>query len=245
MGGSIKIGKPKDGYAKWLAWFHPDVRGEYDSLPRMYEGQTVFILGGGPSLKETNLKLIKGRPVVGCNDAFRLGSWVDWCVFGDKRWFLWQRNNGLHTYEELAKWENREQVVCCVPQLLDHKASYWPWLKILRRDEARFGLSVEPDTVCWNRGTGGTALNVAFLLGASRIVLIGFDMKMVDGKHNWHDLHQKRERSQIYQASMMPFLKPMSDAMKVTGLQIVNATPGSSMNLFPIMPLEVVLEMGW
>jgi hypothetical protein len=174
---------------------------------------------------------------VGCNDAYKLGTWVDWCVFGDKRWFGWN-------VEELSTWENREQVVCCVPQLLEGRGKY-PWLKILRRDEARFGLSIEQDTVCWNRGTGGTAINVAYLLGASRIVLLGFDMRMVDGKHNWHDNHQKVERDKIYQGSMMPFLKPMSDAMKVTGLQIVNATPGSALTLFPIVTLEELKEMGW
>jgi hypothetical protein len=238
MGGTIKLGKPKDGYAKWLDWMIPEIRNEFDSLPRMYGDKTVFVIGGGPSVKSVNLKLIHKRPVVGCNDAFRLGTWVDWCVFADKRWWLWN-------WEELAQWPNRERAVCIVPQLLDGRAERWPWLKILRRDEARFGLSVEPDTLCWNRGCGGTAINMAYLLGASRIVLIGFDMRMVKGQHNYHDHHQKEERPQIYQNSMRPFLKPMSDAMKVTGLQIVNATPGSALDVFPIMSLEEVLEMGW
>lgn len=241
MGGQIKLGGSDGKYGRWLEWFAPELRGEYYSLPRMYDGQTVFVLGGGPSIKHLNMKLVKDRPVVGCNDAFKLdpkGEWVDWLVFGDKRWFAWNR-------EELALWPNRERVVCCVPQLLDGVAEAWPWLKVLRRDEARFGLSVEQDTVCWNRGTGGTAINVAYLLGAPRIVLLGFDMRVVDSEHNWHAYHQKEERPQIYQNSVRPFLKPMSDAMKVTGLQIANATPGSALDVFPIVRLEELLEKGW
>lgn len=238
MGGTIKVGESDGKYGKWLNWFTPEIRDEFDSLPRTYEGQTVFVLGGGPSLNHTNLELIKKRPVIGCNDAFKLGSWVDWCVFADKRWFAWNET-------ELTKWPNRERIVCCVPQLLEERNVKWPWLKILRRDEARFGLSVEQDTLCWNRGCGGTAINVAYLLGANRVVLLGFDMRVVEDKHNWHDFHQKVERNKIYQGSMMPFLKPMSDAMKVTGLQIVNATPGSALNIFSIIPLEELIKKGW
>ena len=238
MAGVIKLGGSDNKYQGWLPWFDESQRHLYDRLPVPYLGQTVFVVGGGPSLKSTNLKLIKKRPVVGCNDAFKLGAWVDWAVFADKRWWGWN-------HEEVSRWENRERVVCLVPQLLGDGREKWPWLKILRRDEARFGLSVEPDTVCWNRGCGGAAINVAYLLGASKVVLLGFDMRIVEGKHNWHDNHQKVERDKIYQGSMMPFLKPMSDAMKVTGLQIVNATPGSAMNLFPVKTLEEVLEMGW
>jgi len=37
----------------------------------------------------------------------------------------------------------------------------------------------------------------------------------------------------------------MSDAMKVTGLQIANATPGSALDLFPVVRLEELLEQGW
>jgi hypothetical protein len=237
VGGTIKLGNPDGKYGKWLNWFRPEIRSEYYTLPRPYEGKTVFVVGGGPSLKRLDLSKVRNRPVVGCNDAFRLGTWVDWIIFADKRWFGWN-----HT--DLAEWPNRERVICLVPQLLDERDKF-PWLKILRRDEARFGLSVEQDTICWNRGCGGAAINAAYLLGASRVVLLGFDMRVVDGKHNWHDNHQHTERDKIYQNSMMPFLKPMSDAMKVTGLQIVNATPGSALNLFPLVPLEDLLAEGW
>lgn len=238
MSGTIKLGKSDKKYDKWLEWFRPEIRDEYDSLPRCYEGQTVFIIGGGPSVSRTNLKLIKDRPVLGCNDAFRLGTWVDWNLFCDRRWWMWN-------WHDLEKWPNRERAICIVPQLLEERNCNWPWLKILRRDEARFGLSVEQDTLCWNRGCGGAAINAAYLLGASKIVLIGFDMRVVEGKHNYHDHHKKEERPQIYQGSMIPFLKPMADAMKVTGLQIANATPGSAMNLFPVVRLEELLEQGW
>jgi hypothetical protein len=232
---TIKLGGSNGKYQGWLKPFTEEPRDRYYSIPKLYLGETVFVVGGGPSIRSVPWKLIRNRPMVGCNDAFRLGDFIDWCIFADKRWWVWN-------HEELSKWKNREQSISLVPQLLNEKPS---WLKTVRRDEARFGLSVEPDTVCWNRGCGGAAINVAYLLGAARIVLLGFDMQMVDKKHNWHDNHQKEERPKIYQNSMIPFMKCMSDALKVTGLQVANATPRSALDVFPIVPLEELLRMGW
>lgn len=232
---TIKFGSSNGKYQGWLEPFMEEPRESYFRIPKLYIGQTVFVVGGGPSVNHIPWKLLRDRPIVGCNDAFRLGDHIDWLVFADKRWWVWN-------HEELTKWKNRENTIALVPQLLKDKPS---WLKIVRRDEARFGLSVEPDTVCWNRGCGGAAINVAYLLGASRVVLLGFDMRMVDRKHNWHDNHRSEERPKIYQNSMIPFLKPMSDAMKVTGFQIVNATPNSALDVFPIKPLEELIGMGW
>jgi len=238
MAGVIKVGEPDTKYNKWMQWFIPEIRDEYYQVPRVYEDKTVFVIGGGPSLNHMNLKPIHDRPVVGCNNAYELGTWVDWIIFADKRWWGWN-------YEKVERWQNRDRVICLVPQLLDDQQR-WPFLKFVRRDEARFGLSVEQDTICWNRGCGGAAINLAYLLGARRIVLLGFDMRMVEGKHNWHDNHKHEERPKIYQNSMVPFLKPMSDAMKVTGLQIVNCTPKSALNVFTLESLDVVLnEWKW
>ena len=51
--------------------------------PKMWNDKTVFVLGGGPSLNGTNLDLIRDERVIGANNAYQLGSWVDVCWFGD------------------------------------------------------------------------------------------------------------------------------------------------------------------
>jgi hypothetical protein len=52
-------------------------------IPKMWKGQTVFIIGGGPSLNGTPLHLIHEHRVIGVNCAYMLGDWVDVCWFGD------------------------------------------------------------------------------------------------------------------------------------------------------------------
>lgn len=51
--------------------------------PKIWRGQTVFIIGGGPSINDTPLHLLHGRRVIGVNNAYLLGPWVDVCWFGD------------------------------------------------------------------------------------------------------------------------------------------------------------------
>jgi hypothetical protein len=51
--------------------------------PKMWAGGTAFIVGGGPSLKGVDLTPIHHRRVIGVNNAYRMGNWVDICWFGD------------------------------------------------------------------------------------------------------------------------------------------------------------------
>jgi len=51
--------------------------------PKIWNNGTVFILGGGPSLLDNNFDLIENKHVIGINNAYRLGDWVDICWFGD------------------------------------------------------------------------------------------------------------------------------------------------------------------
>ena len=62
-------------------------------IPKIWEGQTCYILGGGPSLTRMNLDLIKGKHIIGVNNAYRLGDWVDICWYGDCRWFDWHQHH--------------------------------------------------------------------------------------------------------------------------------------------------------
>ena len=51
--------------------------------PKIWEGQTAFIIGGGPSINDLDMDLIKDRRVIGTNNAYQMGGWVDICWFGD------------------------------------------------------------------------------------------------------------------------------------------------------------------
>jgi len=130
-------------------------------------------------------------------------------------------------------------------------------VKVMRRN-ARRGLQTRTnDELCWGKNSGAAAVNLALLLGASKIVLLGFDMKvdMENGKHeghNWHDSHkrwrQKAPEDKIYVKTFIPtFIRIRADLERFNNngskrkLEILNATPGSALEAFPMVELGATL----
>jgi len=81
------------------------------SVPRMWEGGEVWILGGGPSLTKQfdipdnvvqdvmkgisppsvyspYMEAIHNKHVIGINVAYLIGEWIDMCFFGDNKFFM-------------------------------------------------------------------------------------------------------------------------------------------------------------
>jgi len=202
----------------------------------MWPEKTVVIIGGGPSLKDFNrdrlriLKAEKGLRIIGVNDAYEWGSWVDMCFYGDNGWLVTHvRKGDILDYPGLVI-TNTEYAV--IPN----------W--VLRLKRIPLGLTDKKWMCAWNHNSGISAINLACLLGARRIVLIGFDMKIADGKAQWHEDHRgfppnpnsypKFMKGAEALAARLPKLFP--------GVEVINATPGSAMNTFPIMSLKKALH---
>jgi hypothetical protein len=187
----------------------------------------VYIIGGGPSVLKTPIHLIHDRHVIGVNNAYKLGNWIDVCWFGDSRWFRWNRE-GLKNFKGL--------LVTCQRKL--RSTNGYDIKSLLKGKQA--GIEKKRHKICWNGSSGGSAINLAYHFGARRIVLIGFDMHAADGKYNYHDDYpEKRTAVNPYKKFLMAFPAIKKDAKKL-GLEILNATPGSKIKEFPIVNLEDV-----
>ena len=76
----------------------------YWTVQKLWPDSTVFIVGGGKSLNRTGLQwnetnkgeilqaisndlsCIHDKRVIGVNDSFKLGDWIDICFYGDTRY---------------------------------------------------------------------------------------------------------------------------------------------------------------
>ena len=192
------------------------------SVPKLWEKSDAFVIGGGPSIKDLDLTPIHNKKVIGVNNAFTLGHWVDICYFGDCRWWDWNIDL-IRDYPCL-------KVTCC--ERLDKNRH----LFVLKRQPQ--GFSNNPDRLAWNGNSGASAINLAHLLGAKRIFLVGFDMKMSEGKHNWHKDHKHVPPEDIYETKFIPQFKRFVKVIKKHDLQIFNLNPDSALDLFPFMSLE-------
>jgi len=191
----------------------------------------VFIIGGGTSLRGFDWSLLYDEKTIGCNQAFRLGEDVcDICVFGDYKFLFKGRGQPYHrNYDALAQFKN--PVVTNVSQLQNNTDI--PWLKIMPKVNA--GLS--KDGLGWNCNTGSVAINLALILGAKTVFLLGFDMHLdkKTGKPNWHDepLIDKPKET-IYDRMIRNFALVKQQLPKVfPSSAVVNVNDDSRLNVFP------------
>lgn len=220
-------------------------------LPRIWEGETVFILGGGFSLSLVNFDLIKHRKIIGVNNAygdpiykdkrspdadgwFALANyyiprdWVDILWFGDGRWF-----NKHRIYIKKFK----GLIAHCAPRIAQKNL---PGVIAYKR-KRQYGIVTDPDGIAFNKSSGASAINFAYHLGVKRIILLGFDMKRVNKIPNWHSDHPAEATKEPYDAFLRAFPHIKKDLDKL-GVEVINCTEGSAVQQFEIMKLEDYLK---
>lgn len=198
----------------------------------------VFVLGGGPSLNETDLDKIKSYPVIGTNAAVFLGDWVDCIFFGDERFYNWYP-------DALENFPNR--VITCAVQHKDN-----PNFEYLEKVPAP-EQTKKADPIVWNKkkiawftnkggNAGASAIALACKLGAKQIILLGFDFKTKEGRHNYHNYHNHTPDKNIYQNKFSIHFNRLAEETERLGIKVVNATPDSALDVFPKDTLENVLQ---
>lgn len=192
----------------------------------IWPDSTVFILGGGPSLADMNLKLLDGQNIIGVNQAFKITDcFVPVCYSGDRRWYHWNVNRLT---------EYRGVLYTSYPHFVPNPKV--PTINLGR--VSMKGISTKSrNSIAWNQNSGASAVNLAYWLGARRVVLLGFDMDHKGGKFNWHtDYPTIKRRSNGRWPNPYPkFLecwRQIAIDAKNIGLEIFNATPGSKLNIF-------------
>ena len=205
----------------------------------VWKGHDVFVIGGGPSLTGFDWFRLRGHLTVGCNSAYLLGVIAcKICVFGDgsrsnERSFWNKNKDGLAAYAAQGG-----VVFTNHPALFDDET---PWLWTMRR-QAR-GLSTT-ERLGWNHNTGSTAINLALLLGARRLYLLGFDMRSNGTKNNWHSNGERRIDPAVYHEFIDNYKCVARDwHEKFNDRIIVNLTPDSALpdSVFPRGDVDDVL----
>lgn len=187
---------------------------------QIWQGEDVFILGGGPSVSHFPLTRLIDPKVIGCNNAYLFGeSIVDVLVFGDKPW--WDYHEGRPVFRSFTN-----PIFSNAPKLEDESRIIWT-----PRETHGF----HKHALGWNGNTGSSAINLALIMGASRVFLVGFDMKSSEeGESNWHentldaptDVHYNRYQAEIKDSmSMLHANWP--------GVDVINLNPDSAMEIFP------------
>jgi len=141
---------------------------------KIWSGEVAYVIGGGPSLKDFDWEMLRGKRTIGCNSAYKLGS--DLCevlFFGDVLWFERNKDDVLRNY--------KGRIFSSLPNIV---ASNHPRLWGLPRKK----LGAGEQEIGWNGNSGFSAVNLAAIFGARKIYLLGFDMALgPNGENNYHN----------------------------------------------------------
>lgn len=154
----------------------------------IWEDHPCYIVGGGPSLDAFPWDALRGRLVLGCNATCYMSPvLIPWTIFGDAS-FIDQHRDALELYVARGG-----QVVS--PSSKFRKARNTPpWLKVMNKQTKGLGT----DRLGWNGNTGASAINLALLMGANPIYLLGYDMKQSKGKSNFHNAYKRQADEKAY-----------------------------------------------
>jgi hypothetical protein len=125
------------------------------------------------------------------------------------------------------------------------------WEMHIREVKQSFsGLSVSPLTNCFSTqkaridtkqmsNSGAGAIALAATWGAAKIYLLGYDCQKTDNKSHWHGDHPRK----LGNAGSMPHWPShfRMVAQRFPAVNIFNCSRETALNIFPRLPLEVVL----
>jgi hypothetical protein len=196
------------------------------------------ILGGGPSLKavldgpEPEF-LYRGDVIAVNNAALTFLNVIGY--FTDADWF--------YRYEDRLKHRRGRTIRGYLPG--DRLSASWleQW-----EFSGELGLPTEPKTLTHGFNSGFAAIVLAVQLGYTKIRLLGYDMRVVDGQTNFHSDHVRTTPQEAYERQFKPAFESLVEPLKERGIEVVNATPDSALTCFPmsddvlVNPLNVFSE---
>lgn len=191
-------------------------------VPPIWRGERAFIVAGGPSVATAGVERIRGRIIAVKHAALLLPN-ADVLFWAGRSWHeefpaVLERHSG--------RYKIKRKVDDGIPE------------GILQIDRAQnpVALSTDPQSL-GGYCAGGSALNLAFLLGASEIILLGFDF---GGRHWFGDHPQPVERDAAH-ARHMAAIEAMAPALKDRGVAVFNCSTVSRLVCFPKRNLDEFL----
>lgn len=121
----------------------------------------------------------------------------------------------------------------------DERPEAWG-ITCLKADTNAGGLSKDPEKVHTGRNSGYAAVGLAYNLGAERIILLGYDMKMRGETRHWFGAHPDgMEVASNYSSFIERFRTIHPPAY---GIDIWNCTRDTALDCFPLYDLDEVVE---
>lgn len=181
----------------------------------------------GPSLTPEVAETVRGRRVIAVNDAYRLLPFADVLYACDAAW--WDVHAGCPGFAG-EKWS------CHGTDKHNNKrAAAEKYGLRLVQGHTREGFCLD-GAVHYGSNSGFQAINLALLFGCTRILLVGFDMR-VNGKRHFFGSHPEPLNNNVSYTTFVPFFERAAKTLPA-GIEILNCTPNSALTCFPLVDIH-------
>lgn len=178
------------------------------AVPRAFPDATIVCAASGPSLTTEDLDACAGLPKVAVNDTYRLIPEAVAIFAADAVW--WARTSAAGATAP-HKYYLSGGGICPITGV--HRLAR----------TGQTGLELEPTGLRSGGHSGYAAINLAYHLGARKIILLGYDMRSgPDGQHHWFGEHP--DRSHPRYAQWLPYYTELSAALAQEGVTLINAS---------------------
>lgn len=204
-------------------------------IPHLCTKGLAVCLASGPSLTQADVDYCRHRAtVIAVNDAVLLAPWADVLYSSDRSW--WRRvglksgYNGLKVKVANAPWKKSDK-------------SIYPREEfgiVILRNMGEAGLELDRTSLRNYQNSGSAAINLAVHLGAKRILLLGYDMR-ASSKGLTHFFERSPQPIRSPYIRFRQLTKTMVEPLREAGIEVINCTPKSALDCFPMMPLREAL----
>lgn len=197
----------------------------FTSTRAVWKNETVYLIGGGPSLRGFDWEQLRGKKVIAINRAFQVLPWADVLYWTDAQFYKWYK----HEIDEFKGMK----VTCRPVDILNKEIT-------LLKGTRDLGLDLRPGYICDGNNSGYGALNLAVKLGVKRIYLLGYDLHSEPGQTHWHNGYTRSHNHTIYKRLIRYFEHSVSLLNKLN-VEVWNANPGSRLECFKKCSLKDAL----
>ncbi|MCO5249185.1 MAG: DUF115 domain-containing protein [Chitinophagales bacterium] len=209
------------------------------SLENKFKGETIYCVGGGPSLNSEDLSLLNNKIVILCNFAYkvldrcepkykisisqdtrRISSLkdVDRKLFDLSLRVLYDRPHLLFKFIKEGSFKREDKII--IPKMYGiFRDTKWKKEDLLER-----GLN---GNIIMGNSVINSAIQLAYYLGAKRIVLLGVDMNYNNGAtHFDQDRPYDRKESIVkpIEEGMISNLKDLTEALSKKNIALINTS---------------------
>jgi hypothetical protein len=197
----------------------------YTYIDPIFLGDTIYIVGGGTSLKGFDFNQLKDKTVIAVNKAFLHIPFAQVLYWSDTRFFEWHSKE-MEFFKGIK--------VTCRPQPKRSDV-----INLL--NTGKTGLETMSYGLRDGGNSGYAAINLAYHLGAKKIVLLGFDMQTNGKETHWHDGYVSTADTGTMERLMIPNFDSLVEPLEKRKIKVYNASPNSKLTCFQKITIEEAL----